>query len=213
MKPTLAIVCGVFASAGVFAHHTNAMAQEGASIEDAIAACSTIKNRSSRLECFDSLSNAVDEVSPEEPGAPETASRAIDGAAVRIAPVAPPASEPPVEPPTAPVAVAPAPAPQEPVDSVEAAESDQRFLIIPREDPRAQAVRPPEWSAEIVKVTLRNDRIMVRLDNGETWKQTSRNRPRTPKVGMVAHFSKGLAGGWFVKFGERNGKYSVSLVQ
>ncbi len=184
----------------------HAQSPREATLEEAFAACSAIKDRSSRLECFDSLANAVDDNSRDDADAPEPAAAPRATIAPKpqpsVEPVPAPAPEPSVRPITPPVAPAPAEAPAK----------EKKFLIIPKEDPRAQAVRPSPFTATITKVTLRNNKLYIRLDNGETWKQTSRSRPRLPKVGMTVEFTRGIAGGWFAKFGNRRGKTSMTLV-
>ena len=182
----------------------SAQGPQEATLEEAFAACSAIKSKTSRLECFDSLANAVDDAAPdniEAPAVPPAPSRAT------IAPK----PQPPAESVPAPIAPAP-PQPSEAIEPVLPAEDDKKFLIIPKEDPRAQAVRPSPFTATITKVILRNNKLYIRLDNGETWKQTSRSRPRLPKEGMSVEFTRGIAGGWFAKFGNRGGKTSMTLV-
>lgn len=91
--------------------------------------------------------------------------------------------------------------------------ADSRQIVIVRKDQAAAvAFRPSPFASKLIDVQLRLDKIFIKLENGETWKQTSRDRPPLPKRGQTATFVKGLMGGWLVSFGENSGKHSFSLV-
>lgn len=173
-----------------------------ATLEEAMAACLGIPDRSSRLECFESLAKAVEKVEeleqsgtgPEQTlAAPELAPQPARKATIA---------------PKAPVAGQESDAPTQTT-----AEAEKKFLIIPKSDPRAKTARPSPFTAEILKAWLRYDKIYLALDNGEIWKQTSRNRPRMPKDGQAVEFTKGVLGGWLAEFENSSGKYSFALVE
>lgn len=179
------------AMAGVLSVSVSSAPTE-ATLEQALAACGGMEDRAARLECFDSLAAAANKASREEPAKPE-----------RVA--APPDAKP----------VDPEPRRadrQTPKPEKDAEPSKARYVIVAKDDPIAKAARPSEFEAKIVEAWLQFDKIYVRLDNGEVWKQTSRDRPRMPKAGQRATFTKGLVG-WLASFGDSSNKHSFSLVK
>lgn len=194
---------------------TSAAAQDKpreTTVEGAVAACGSIADPKARLACFDSLASAVTktEEKTEATIAPSSPDETSPGESPRpSAGIDQPQSAGRV-----PSAGSDLATNDKKPAAGDKAEADRKFLIIPKADDRKfQAVRPSPFTAVITGVVRRQDKFYVRLDNGETWKQTSSVRPRTPKIGMTVTFTKGRLGGWFAKFDDRPGKYNFTLVK
>ncbi|MEL6790770.1 MAG: hypothetical protein AAFO78_09380 [Pseudomonadota bacterium] len=191
-------------------------------VEEALVACSAINNRASRLECFDSLSAAVKStttVSQTGSAPPSATTRRGATVAAKPAPPAPAEGDEKrlkVEPTSEQQTAAPQQEATPPAKTADAgdtpAASEKKFLIIPKNDPTAKRLLRTPFTSKILKAWLRRDKIYVALDNGEVWKQTSINRPRMPKEGQDAAFTKGGVG-WFVQFNGRGPKISVTQVK
>lgn len=55
-------------------------------------------------------------------------------------------------------------------------------------------------------------KLMIELDNGEVWKQTTRGSRRAPDVGDLATARRSAFGAWFFKFGDSNRETRMALV-
>ncbi|MFQ5564072.1 MAG: hypothetical protein ACE5FO_10940 [Parvularculaceae bacterium] len=206
---------------------TIAQAQEQAQetdIEGAVAACGSITNREARLDCFDSLANAVAETADEESAAtaPETVSpiaqpetpRPDDG-------VEPPGRVAPLTPPIAPDPAGERPSIDKKTPKSRDAEKEREFLIIPKKEkpkkrkPEKRQKKQPSsspFTAKIAKIWLYEGKIYIQLDNGEIWKQTSIRRPQLPEAGQSVEFSKRRFGGWFARFEGQSMKIGMTRV-
>jgi len=184
-----------------------------ASLDEAISVCSQIKNKNARLECFDSLSGALEEVEEKKSASAPSASAPATMAPVTITP-APSAKE----------KKADADNLENVVDDTASGEtasgepetdapSEQQFLIVTKTSRNVEEIRPSPFTAEIVDIEQRRGKFFITLDTGEVWKQTSYGRPRTPKKGQDIEFSRGLAGGWFAEIPGRTTKFSVVRVK
>ncbi|MEM9740524.1 MAG: hypothetical protein AAF829_11705 [Pseudomonadota bacterium] len=56
-------------------------------------------------------------------------------------------------------------------------------------------------------------KILVELDNGEVWKQTTRGSRRVPNSGSVVSARRSLFGAWFFKFGDSNRETRMALLK
>lgn len=178
-----------------------AMQQSGvadANIQEALAACSEIEDPPSRLQCFDSL--ATQSAKPARPNDPAPLPEKARSAT--SSPVAAPIGG-ESQTPKSPGAV----------ERTASASDKQKRRSSPELASDAPGPQRDAFEAVIEEVWLRFDKIYVRLDNGEVWKQTSRDRPRLPKPGQRARFEKGTFGGWFVRFDVSSSRYSFTRVE
>ena len=160
-----------------------AMAEEY-NFRDAFIVCAQISDNSQRLHCFDDLARA---------------SGAADRTALATVTPPPLASE------QEPTTVA---APPE----AGAQETERRYVILSSDDPRAKQdprnvryERPDAYEAAVAAARLGPYKeLLIKLDNGEVWKQIWPNRKlKTPAVGAKVSLERGLGGGWFMQIGDK----------
>jgi hypothetical protein len=173
-----------FAAALIAIGVPSAAIAEEYNFRDAFLVCAEIDDSSQRLHCFDDLARA---------------SGAADRRAQATVTPPPLASE--QESRT--VAAPPQAVTQE---------NERRYVILSSDDPRAKQdprkvryERPDTYEAAVAAARLGPYKeLMIKLDNGEVWKQIWPNRKlKTPAVGAKVSLERGLGGGWFMQIGDK----------
>ncbi|GGY45791.1 hypothetical protein [Parvularcula lutaonensis] len=168
-------------------------AQDGSTLE-AYRACAEIERSRARLACFDRVAA----------GDPALAKAAEPADPVAVAQAAP-------EP--APRRVEPAPEPdpealaliQQRLEEAEArAREAERELLTARKEARSAKKPPKEYSANVEAIGWApRGELILRLDNGETWRQLSSDNTRIPErkrdeIRSVT-LKKGAIGSWWIE--------------
>lgn len=183
-------------------------------LKDRLLACDRISDRLEELACYDAIVDSLDEDKAAETTTSDSAAvqaeQAVTPATVLVpaaiaaesvaetASLAPSAVSSPSE--TVPVAVQ-SDAENEPA-AIDVAESEET-----RKEPNFEP-----FEAIIVDVWRTvDDRFAVKLDNGQTWRETAGSRITIPKKGWIVEVTKARFGGYRMKIENRKRLASVKL--
>ncbi|MEL7545487.1 MAG: hypothetical protein AAGJ84_02475 [Pseudomonadota bacterium] len=175
-------VCGAVIAASILGGVSYAQTGSGT-----LQTCLAIPDDAERLACFDALASAV----PDPERAPsETAAIAPNPPQTELVPPVPP------------------PVPKQQVETAVTSPQEPRAQDVavqarPAPPPRPAREESQRVSYDATVVQTQRDpygKLLVKLSNGEIWKQTSRGRAFEPKIGSAAAVRQSFSGAWFVDF-------------
>lgn len=165
-------------------------------LEDALQICAKVKNPTDRLACFEGLARSA---SPDAAASAEAENDESVPEAPVIAP-APRMAEPGSD---------DQPAPDSPVASDDAEQTESRYVIMRAEDyekeqreaeKRSKPKRAPYDAVVLRAWEYANGEYYIALTNGQIWKSQARDKPRRVEDGEEVRLRPGMVGGWFMQF-------------
>lgn len=149
-----------------------AMAASANTVSDRLAQCQQIEDASEKLACFEQVANDVSQA-PAEP-APTASAPSAPAPVIQSATVA------------------------EPAEVEEVVVSREKPVARPRPVKTTEANR---YDATVTRAEYSvTGKLVVELNNGEVWQQSSRGSFRIPPKGSGVRVRKSFSGAWFLKF-------------